>query len=128
MRDILPIIMVFCHIVDDYYLQGVLANLKQKKWWKDNAPQELYENDYIVALIMHSFSWAFMIMLPIMIYTMANNCFSVWFYVIALVINTIIHTFVDNLKANARKINLATDQGIHMIQISLTCLIFYTIY
>ena len=23
--------MCFCHIVDDYYLQGILASMKQKK-------------------------------------------------------------------------------------------------
>lgn len=26
--------MIFCHIVDDYYLQGWLASAKQKSWWK----------------------------------------------------------------------------------------------
>ena len=25
--------MVFLHIVDDYYLQGILASMKQKQWW-----------------------------------------------------------------------------------------------
>ena len=25
-------IMIFCHVVDDYYLQGWLASAKQKKW------------------------------------------------------------------------------------------------
>lgn len=29
--------MVFCHIVDDYYLQGWLASAKQRKWWEENA-------------------------------------------------------------------------------------------
>lgn len=24
-------LMIFCHIVDDYYLQGILAQMKQKK-------------------------------------------------------------------------------------------------
>ena len=41
--------------------------MKQKKWWQENAPQKLYKYDYIVALIMHSMSWSFMIMLPIAI-------------------------------------------------------------
>ena len=59
--------MIFCHIVDDYYLQGGLTSMKQKKWWQENAPQKLYKYDYIVALIMHSMSWSFMIMLPIAI-------------------------------------------------------------
>ena len=28
------------HIVDDYYLQGILAKMKQKSWWKEVAPFE----------------------------------------------------------------------------------------
>ena len=35
--------MLFLYIVDDYYLQGILASMKQKKWWKENAPDKLYE-------------------------------------------------------------------------------------
>ncbi len=42
--------MIFLHIVDDYYLQGILASMKQKSWWEENAPQRLYKYDYIVAL------------------------------------------------------------------------------
>ena len=30
--------MIFCHIIDDYYLQGWLASAKQKIWWEKNAP------------------------------------------------------------------------------------------
>jgi hypothetical protein len=31
--------MFFCHIIDDYYLQGWLATGKQRDWWKSNAPK-----------------------------------------------------------------------------------------
>ena len=61
MKILILFAMIFCHIVDDYYLQGWLASAKQKEWWKANAPDSLYSLDYIWALIMHSFSWAFMI-------------------------------------------------------------------
>jgi hypothetical protein len=58
--------MLFMHIVDDYYLQGILASMKQKSWWqKLESYKDFYKYDYIVALIMHSFSWAFMVMMPI---------------------------------------------------------------
>ena len=67
MKIFLLFAMIFCHIVDDYYLQGILANLKQKAWWQKNAPAAMYENDYKVALFMHAFSWAFMIMLPLVV-------------------------------------------------------------
>ena len=115
------ILMIFFHIVDDYYLQGILASMKQEEWWKENASQSLYKYDYIVALIMHSFSWAFMIMLPIALYL--NFDISVA-YLIALLLNMVIHCFVDDLKANKKKINLVIDQTIHMVQIMITALIY----
>jgi hypothetical protein len=115
------ILMIFCHIVDDYYLQGWLASAKQKQWWKDNAPDKLYRFDYIWALLMHSFSWSFMIMLPIAI----SQGFDVnWVFGLMLVINTAVHAFVDNLKANVKVINLWVDQSIHMLQIIYTFWMF----
>lgn len=113
--------MIFCHIVDDYYLQGLLASMKQKSWWEQNASDKLYKYDYIMALTMHSLSWAFMIMLPLAIF----NKFEVnVLYGILLTINACIHGIVDNLKANAKKINLITDQSIHIFQICVTFLIY----
>lgn len=115
------ILMIFCHIVDDYYLQGWLASAKQKQWWKDNAPDKLYRFDYVWALLMHSFSWSFMIMLPIAI----SRGFDVnWVFGLMLVINTAVHAFVDNLKANVKVINLWVDQSIHMLQIIYTFWMF----
>lgn len=118
------VLMIFMHIVDDYYLQGWLASAKQKKWWQDNAPQKLYRHDYIMALIMHSFSWAFMIMLPIAI----DRKFAVtWVYAVALIVNATVHGIVDNLKANKLKINLIQDQSIHITQIVITFTIYLVI-
>lgn len=116
--------MIFCHIVDDYYLQDCLASMKQKKWWQENAPQKLYKYDYIVALIMHSMSWSFMIMLPIAI---SMNFDVSIIFAIVFVGNTIIHAVVDDLKANKLKINLIVDQSIHILQIIITYVILYII-
>lgn len=113
--------MIFCHIVDDYYLQGWLASAKQKKWWEDNAPQKLYKYDYLWALLMHSFSWSFMIMLPIFIvsnFTVTGTMLSFFFW------NVLLHAFTDNLKANEFKINLWYDQLVHMCQIGVTWLLY----
>lgn len=113
--------MIFLHIIDDYKLQGILASMKQKKWWKQqNEYKELYKNDYIPALIELSFSWTFMIMLPIAIYLK----FDIGWWSIAYIVNMAIHAFVDDLKANRFKINLVIDQTIHIIQIVLTWLLF----
>lgn len=116
--------MLFCHIVDDYYLQGWLANGKQRKWWEQNAPQDLYKKDYLMALGMHSFSWAFMIMLPLVISSYVMNIKLGCLYLGLMVFNTIIHGLVDNLKANKFKINLIQDQTIHIMQIFITFFIY----
>lgn len=112
--------MIFFHIVDDYYLQGWLASAKQKSYWEKNAPEDLYKRDYIWALIMHSFSWAFMIMLPIA-YSLQFNINLP--FVIIFLINVAIHALVDTAKANWKLINLWQDQLIHIFQILLTSLL-----
>ena len=109
--------MIFCHIVDDYYLQGWLASAKQKEWWVKNAPNPLYRNDYIMALFMHSFSWAFSITLLPTLYVVI--CGGSW-YPILFVGNVLLHMAVDDLKANKKKINLVQDQSIHLLQIIWT--------
>ena len=96
--------MIFFHIVDDYYLQGWLASAKQKQWWKENAPQPLYKYDYIWALLMHSFSWVFMIMFPIAV-AMSFN-FS-WIFLVCFLLNVCVHALVDDLKANLSLIHIS---------------------
>lgn len=125
MKLFILLCMIFCHIIDDYYLQGILASMKQKSWWKNNYPDKLYKYDYLMALFMHSFSWAFMIMLPPTVYTMIVG--ATW-YPILYVLNLCVHFYVDNLKANKMKINLIQDQCIHMIQIVGTWLLYFYVY
>ena len=120
MRTILLYTMVFLHIVDDYYFQGILAQMKQKSWWEKNAPDTLYKNDYKVALIEHAFSWTFMIMLPITVLMVVNNNILIVPWSIAFVVNWIIHGCTDHLKANVHNISLVTDQTTHVCQIIAT--------
>ena len=113
--------MIFLHIIDDYKLQGILASMKQKKWWEEQKEyKKLYKYDYVPALIEHSFSWTFMIMLPIAVVLR----FDIGWWIFAYIANMIIHAFVDDLKANKFKINLVIDQLIHIMQIVITWLIF----
>lgn len=119
MKILLLLAMIFLHIVDDYYLQGWLASAKQKSYWEQNAPDKLYKHDYIMALFMHSFSWAFMIMLVPTVYTLivAENIP----LIIALFVgNLCMHMIVDDMKANRKKINLIQDQLMHLTQIVIT--------
>lgn len=120
-KDFVYLLMLFCHIIDDYNLQGWLASAKQKEWWKKNAPETMYEKDYLMALLMHSLSWSFMIMLPISIYYGFNVGIG---YAITMMVNTFVHAIVDDLKANKKKINLWFDQAFHLIQIAITYQIF----
>lgn len=114
--------MIFLHIIDDYCLQApCLCNLKQKSFWEKNAPEPMYKNDYIWALIMHGFSWSFMIMLPIAIVRSFNVDIN---FFLMLVINTAFHAGVDDLKANKHQINLWKDQLAHMGQILITLFLY----
>lgn len=121
MKFYILLCMIFMHIVDDYYLQGILASMKQRSWWKENAPQEMYKYDYLPALIAHSFSWAFMVLLPLA-FSLKNIDFS---FFILFFINMIGHAIVDNEKANRKTINLCEDQFVHLIQIILSWLYLF---
>jgi hypothetical protein len=110
--------MLFMHVLDDYVLQApCLCSLKQKSFWEKNAPEEQYKKDYIVALIMHSLSWSFMIMLPIALaLDFEVGCGFLFF----MIFNTVFHAVIDHLKANIKVINLWVDQTCHMVQIAGT--------
>ena len=116
------IFMLFMHVIADYNVQGCLANMKQKSWWVDQCNQlnvgfAKYKNDYKMALFMHSFSWAFLVMLPLFIADGFNlSLLGFW----GLVWNTEIHYFIDDFKANDHMINLVQDQIFHIIQIVVT--------
>ena len=121
-KIIIFLLMIFLHIVDDYYLQGWLSSAKQKKWWEENAPDELYKYDYIWALIMHSFSWTFMVMLPVVLFS--HNIIETG-YILIFLLNIIVHALTDHKKANLKQINLWEDQLIHFVQIVLIFKAFF---
>ena len=115
--------MLFNHVFDDYFLQGCLANLKQEEYWQKNIPENLYEfyrDDYLMALLMHSLSWSFMIMLPIA-FVMSFNVDLI--FVVFFFLNVIFHAVVDDMKANRKTINLVIDQSIHIFQVLFTYLL-----
>ena len=111
--------MFLLHIIDDFHLQGILSKMKQRSWWlKQDGYKDLYEDDYKTALLIHSLSWSIIISIPLWL-------FQIPAYVIgtAVIINTVIHYIVDDLKCNQLKISLTTDQLIHFLQINITWLI-----
>ena len=113
----LLLLMLLAHIADDFYLQGILANMKQKRWWEHSEwYKPLYRDDYRIALLIHSMSWSIMILLP---YIVLYNISGLMLFG-AFITNAVIHYYVDDLKANKEQINLVVDQSIHIGQVIVT--------
>jgi hypothetical protein len=112
--------MIFCHAFADFNLQTTLmANLKQRRWWEENYPNPSCRHDYVAVLVLHSFVWTFMIMLPLAVF--AFESFEAdGLFLLVFGLNVIAHSLIDHLKANMLKINLITDQLLHLFQISIT--------
>ena len=104
------------HLFADYTLQGVLAQMKQASWWRKQTDDPLYKNAWFCALLCHSVYWVLVTFAPI-IYLWEEH----WYWLlVVLSLNVAIHASIDDLKANAHKINLCTDQFLHLLQIVLT--------
>ena len=118
--------MIFMATIDDFVLQTFLAKGKQKKWWEENYPDKKYRKDYKMCLLLHSFEWSFMVNIPVIIV--------VWLYhlkdifnlciILCLMVLSISHYVIDDLKANKQLINLSNDQVLHIDSI----LIVWSIY
>ena len=112
--------MIFLHILDDFCLQGILSSMKQEVWWiRQDGYNRMYKNDYIISLIIHSFSWSFMFMLPLMILGMNE-----YIYLVLFIVNVLLHAIVDHMKCNKLRINLIQDQLFHLFQIIVTFIVF----
>lgn len=138
-------LMLLMHYIEDFHLQGCLANLKQKKWWEkqmsDNdvhshyaLEHSIYKNDYKMSLFAHSIENALFVMLPLMIDLLISelttdylrNTWILFVPFIALI--CVSHYIIDDLKANKMKINLVQDQILHIIFILIVFLLaFYGI-
>ena len=127
-KIILLLSMIFCHLLDDYKIQGILADFKQESWWEKNCPGKFYKYDYKIALAEHAFSWTFMIHIPIVIFIYLSNItindYLIILFVVFFIVNWIIHYYIDDAKANLKIINLVIDQLIHVIQIIFTWLLY----
>lgn len=131
------IAMVLLHILEDFHLQGILANMKQKPWWQSECNKlgieyksSKYKYDHIISLYIHALENSIFITLPLIIdsliatfTTNLNNCFFIgWAFIIFA--NTVVHAFIDNFKCNNKGINLIIDQILHFIFIIL----FFSLY
>ena len=130
------ILALVLHIFADFNLQGLLCNFKQKTWWiKECTSTKMYlkyKYDYIISGIIHAFFWSCFTFLPILYLSLydvferitipfiGNTPIFVLAIIGIIIVNTGIHYFIDDLKANKHKINLWQDQLAHVAQISLT--------
>lgn len=120
-KGLVLLYMIFLHIFDDFHLQGILADMKQKSWWEEQIKDSLYKHDYIIALFIHAFSWSFMIALPVIAYYGWITRIDIIF---VIVLNCIVHAYIDDKKANKKTLNLVEDQLLHLFQIITTWYIF----
>ena len=127
------------HLIADYVLQGVLADLKQKSWWHEHVIKKIweeysentyewrhrvwrkYEFDYLIGLYCHALMWSIVTFFPLM-----------WFcspgaFTVLINVNTLMHLVVDHMKANIHCINLIEDQLIHLAQVIATVLITFAV-
>lgn len=122
--------MIFFHIIADFNIQGILAQMKQKSFYDQYRYRvNLYRYDHIVALLMHSFSWTFMIHIPGIMYLILMGKWSMFenewtVYLIFFIVHMIMHALTDHAKANWYLINLVMDQTIHILQIIIIWITF----
>ena len=110
-------LMFLLHIIDDFVLQPVcLSKLKQKSFWDSlsNTTNDLYKNDYKMALFIHGLSWSIMIHIPIFLFC---DYVSDIVFIISVFGWGLLHSYIDNMKANEKIISLVMDQTLHFIQI-----------
>ena len=107
-------VCVLLHLIADFNLQGILADMKQVIWWRKHAPDKKYEHDWRAALMCHAFMWAILTFLPLM------WCINPYLFSLIIVLNAWIHACIDVMKANLRWINLIDDQIYHLVQIIAT--------
>ncbi len=107
------LLMLAMHVIEDFHLQGRMADMKQKTWWRENAPSR-YKDDYIPVIILHGMEWSILASLPLLTVTGLD---AGWWFFLMVVVNGLVHAGVDHLKCNSFRIGLIADQSIHVVQI-----------
>ena len=133
--------MIFMHFIGDVYLQGnSLSNAKRREYWERIEQKTGVKHPYshICFLMLHSFLWSFTTLLPILLkiifYQMLiisglipePSSFQnlILFYLAAVSVNTLAHGFIDNAKSNLKQIGEIQDQILHIIQITVTFILY----
>lgn len=136
-------LMLLMHYIEDFHLQGCLANLKQKKWWEKQISNNdmhshyalehsIYKNDYKMSLFAHSIENALFVMLPLIIDMLISEFThylqNTWIlFIPSTILICVSHYLIDDSKANEMKINLVQDQLYHLCVILLIFLCYFPI-
>ena len=136
-------LMLLMHYIEDFHLQGCLANLKQKKWWEKQMSNNdiyshyvleysIYKNDYKMSLFAHSIENALFVMLPLIVDMLIlefTHCLqNTWIlFIPSTILICVSHYLIDDSKANEMKINLVQDQLYHLCVILLIFLCYFPI-
>lgn len=138
---VLYICMIFMHFIGDVYLQGnSLSNAKRREYWKIVEQRTGIKHPYshICFLMLHSFLWSFTTLLPILLKIIFYKILIIsglipepssfqnliLFYLTAIAANTLAHGFIDNAKSNLKQIGEIQDQILHIIQITITFILY----
>ena len=139
----IPIVWFMCilfHIIADFNLQGLLAKWKQKQEWYlectrsgiTDVEKSKYKYDWFICLIAHAFMWSVITYLPFLPAIHYINLTSkpavTAMYVVIVITNTIAHAYIDHLKCNESRINLLTDQLLHIFQITASLAVYVGLY
>ena len=118
------ILMLLIHIIEDFHIQGQLAQMKQRVWWINQPTYSpRYKYDYIAGLFAHGFEWAVLIHIPIFYYIGISEVIF-----ISIFVNAVFHAIIDHMKCNQYQLDLIQDQLLHTFQICMTLIYLFVIY
>lgn len=103
-------LMLLMHIIEDFHVQGRMADMKQRSFWEPYG--EMYGNDHKVVLLLHGFEWAVFVSIPLFLFADVH-----WSYFAVMVSMAVCHAMIDDAKCNGRTLNLVEDQTAHVMQV-----------
>lgn len=112
-------LMVLLHVIEDFHMQGIMAQMKQREFWREYP--EMYADDWIPVILLHGFEWAMIVSVPCLLASWFDV--SAWF-IVTMVAMGLVHAYVDHLKANRLRITLVQDQAMHIVQIAVILVVY----
>lgn len=118
MKALILFTMIFLHIVGEFYLQGMLAKMKKKRWWYRHEPEDGGRYNHIAALIIHGYSWSFIVHLPftgLIVLCDMFDCMAV--LSLSLLSHAVLHALLANDRINHDFLDFADEQACHVAQV-----------